>query len=261
MVQRTRGVLEVVYEVPFSDDGWVVVDGVTMPETAEHREATKLLEDVFATWIAATKRDAKVFGNMALRWVEARPQIGSDPDVMLVEPAPPKGIRSLRTWVPGHAAPRVVVEFVSLDTASTDYLDKPARYTAAGARELWVFDPQKLGPRAAMGPCVLQVFRRTREGRLRQVYRGDGPAFSRELGAWLVVTDGGAALRIANDRDGRDLWPTREEVALRKRSEATAEAERATAEAAAERARREALEARLAAAEEALRAVGASVPR
>ena len=89
MVQRTRGVLEVVYEVPFSDDGWVVVDGVTMPETAEHREATKLLEDVFATWIAATKRDAKVFGNLALRWVDARPQIGSDPDVMLVEPAPP----------------------------------------------------------------------------------------------------------------------------------------------------------------------------
>ncbi len=64
------------------------------------------------------------------------------------------------------------------------------------------------------------------------MYQGAGPAYSRELRAWLVVTDAGARLRLAEDAAGKRLWPTVEEE------------ERAEKE--AERSRREAAEAEVA---------------
>lgn len=36
-------------------------------------------------------------------------------------------------------------------------------------------------------------------------------AFSEELGAWLVVTEDGQRLRVADDAHGRDFWLTGEE--------------------------------------------------
>ena len=38
---------------------------------------------------------------------------------------------------------------------------------------------------------------------------GDGPAYSKELGAWLVVV--GETLRVADDEEGTALWPTTDE--------------------------------------------------
>ena len=67
-----------------------------------------------------------------------------------------------------------------------------------------------------------------RAGSFRSVYRGDGPAFSRELGAWIVVTDNGRRLRIADDAAGAKCWPTaaEEERLAREQANAVAEAER-----------------------------------
>jgi hypothetical protein len=74
----------------------------------------------------------------------------------------------------------------------------------------------------------------------RRVYAGDGPAFSRELGAWIVVTDAGMRLRLADDAAGARLWPTAEEDAQRAKEEerrAKEEAEREVAALRAELAR------------------------
>ncbi|MBK8697386.1 MAG: Uma2 family endonuclease [Deltaproteobacteria bacterium] len=129
--------------------------------------------------------------------------MGVDPDVCLVDPTPPDAkLRSLRTWEPGHAAPRVAVEVVSRDTAEKDYFEGPAKYAASGTRELWVFDPERRG-RGALGPSVLQVWRRMDDGAFRRVFAGDAPAYSNELGAWLRVTDYGTLAAPRRRRSGR----------------------------------------------------------
>lgn len=197
-------------------DGWELEED-EMPESVLHELIVELLVAILRAWITRTGRDARAGSNLALRWDRDRPQRGVDPDVYLVEPDPPEGelTTSLLLWREGHRAPRVCVEVVSEGTAEKDYdiTDGPARYGAAGVAELWVFDPLKLGPKEDGGPWVLQVWRRAPKGAFRRVYQGDGSAFSRELGAWIVVTHGGMRLRIADDAAGTRLWPTSEEQA------------------------------------------------
>jgi len=243
MVTRVQRGVDVVFEAPRWSERWVLEDDVTMPESSEHEAAITLVKDVLRAWVTRTGRDATVYANLAVRWDEEHPTVGVDPDVCLVEPAPPDPkLQSLLTWTPGHAAPRVAIEVVSRKTARKDYTEGPMKYAACGARELWVFDPERRGRGWMGGPWTIQVWRRSEEGAFRQVYAGKAPAYSDELGAWLVVTDGGTRLRIADDEAGARLWPTEAEAERMEK-----EAERARAE--AERARAEALEARLAALE------------
>jgi Uma2 family endonuclease len=240
MVTRVPGGVDVVFEAPRWSERWALEDDATMPETDEHLLTAKLLMDVLVAWIARTGRDAKAGSNLALRWDRAHPKVGVDPDVYLVEPAPPEAkLRSLRTWVKGHHAPRVAVEVVSRRTAKKDYTEGPAKYAASGVRELWIFDPEGHGRGATGESWVLQVWRRTRAGAFRQEHAGEAPAHSDELGAWLVVTDGGARLRLADDEAGAALWPTEAEV-----ERAATGVERAARE--VERARADAAEAEIA---------------
>ncbi len=205
-----------------------------MPESVLHERIITLLIAILNAWIARTARDALAGGNLALRFDATQPRRGVDPDVFLVEPRPPEGERttSLRLWEPEHHAPRVAVEVVSENTATKDYdlEDGPARYAAAGVKELWVFDPLLLGPRSAGGPWVLQVWRRSPKGSFRRIYQGAGPAYSRELRAWLVVTDSGMRLRLAEDALGKRLWPTAAEEERAGREEERAGREAAEAE-------------------------------
>jgi len=98
-----------------------------------------------------------------------------------------------------------------------------------------------------LGPFVLQVWRRMEDGALRRVFAGDAPAYSDELGAWLVVTHDGMRLRLADDEAGERLWLTGEEAA---REQARVDRERAQVE----RARADALAERIAALEAQLNA-------
>jgi hypothetical protein len=106
----------------------------------------------------------------------------------------------------------VAFEVVSEETAEEDYLHKPKKYALSGTRERWIFDPLLVGPRGAHGPHRLQVYRRLPSGALSRVYAGEGPAQSAELGAWLVLADGGRKLRLADDPEGQRLWPTAAEA-------------------------------------------------
>jgi Uma2 family endonuclease len=227
--------MELVVPVPASDDRWVLSEE-NVPETPLHQRIIDLLVLVLSAWIARSSRDAKAGSNIALRWDRAKPSTGVDPDVYLVEPAPPKGEaeKSLCLWKEGHHAPRVAIEVVSAETADKDYHDGPARYAASGVRELWVFDPLGLGPADAGGPWALQVWRRVKGRQFVRVHAGEASAFSRELGAWIVATDDGARLRIADDAAGAMLWPTPDEAerVARKAAEQVAIVERGAREAA-----------------------------
>jgi Uma2 family endonuclease len=204
--------VEVIYDVPLTHDRWLLEDDDT-PETPLHDAIIRLLVEILIAWKDRTGGRAAVGRNIALRWNEAKPKQGVDPDVYLVDPALPADATSLCLWKPGHHAPRVAVEVVSESTADKDYVDGPDRYAASGTRELWVFDPLLAGPDSRGGPHLLQVWRRDERGRFRRVYAGGGPARSEELGAFLVVTHDGARLRVADDADAKALWPTAAEAA------------------------------------------------
>jgi Uma2 family endonuclease len=193
-----------------------------------------MLKLILLAWVERTKRDALVARNFACRWDPDDARIGLDPDLCLVEPAPPRDaagldVAQLHTWEPGHAPPRLGIEIVSPTTAAKDYGDAAARYARLGTREVWIFDPLLQGPPSTGGPFALQVWRQ-QEGVMRRVHAGSGPAWSEELGAWLVVTGGGHRLRIADDQEGQQLWPTPDEAehaALQQSEQARLAAEQA----------------------------------
>ncbi len=205
--------IEVVYDVPEVHDRWLLEED-DMPESPLHDAIIRILVDVLLGWDRRQGGRAMIGRNIALRWNEAKPAQGVDPDVYLVEAPPPEGeaASSLCLWKAGHQPPRVAVEVVSESTADKDYGDGPDRYAASGTRELWIFDPLLAGPDARGGPHRLQVWRRDGRGSFRRAYAGDGPAETKELGAWLVITDGGSRLRIADDASGASLWPTQQEA-------------------------------------------------
>ena len=222
--------IELSYDVPNANDRWVLEEDDNLPESALHDAIVLLLVQVLLAWKVRESRDAFVGRNIALRWNQAAPRQGVDPDAYVVEPAPPEGedMTSLCTWKPGCHPPRLAVEVVSEGNADKDYDDGPERYAASGTRELWVFDPLLAGPTSRDGPVTLQIWRRDDMGRFNRVYAGDGPARSDELGAWVVVTDGGRRLRIADDPSGGALWPTEAETerAAKERERAAKERER-----------------------------------
>jgi len=248
-MRAARGETVLVIPVPATHDRWTL-DEEDMPETPLHGRIIELLVAILRCWVLKFAPAAMTGSNIAIRFDRAHPSRGVDPDVYLVDPGPPRGERetSLCLWKKGHHPPRLAVEVVSESTAAKDYHDAPARYAACGVRELWVFDPLGFGAPDADGPWTLQVWRATGKGEFQRVYAGNGPAFSRELAAWVVVTDGGMRLRIANDAAGTRLWPTPEEeqAALAEdRAKALADKDAALADKDAALAEREAEIARL----------------
>ncbi len=214
--------VEIVFEVPWSHPSWVLSDKKT-PESALQDAVCDVLASSLRAWAKRVGRAAMVRRNLAVRWDEDHPRIGVDPDVCLLIPppaTPESKLRSLRTWEDGNAPPLVAIEVVSAEMPRKDYELSPRRCGAAGIGELWVFDPQRLGPRDDGGPWPLQVWSRGGRGEFRRVYAGDGPARSEALDAWVVVTDNGMRLRVSDDAQGTKRWPTEAEEAR------TAEAER-----------------------------------
>jgi len=218
--------VRVSYSVPRRRPGWDLSEE-TMPESIPHDLAVELLKAILAHFAATVRKTAFVARNLAVRWDEQNPSVGVDPDVCLLDPAPPgvQDLTSLRTWLPGHVTPQLAVEVVS-ENPKKDYSIAPDKYGAAGVRELWVFDPLLAGPSAHGGPYRLQTW--VREGdEFFRTHAADAPAFSPLLEAWLVPSADGRLLRIADDRDGNHPWPTAEEAERAER-----DAERAAKEAA-----------------------------
>jgi Uma2 family endonuclease len=224
---------------------WALAEG-TVPEARAHDLTVELVRALLAHWARTARPRAQVGSNLAVGWDEARPQIGVDPDVYLVDPAPPEGddVTGLRLSEPGHEAPLVAVEVVSASHPTKDYVAAPEKYAECGAQELWVFDPLLAGPRAHGGPHRLQLWVRE-GGSLVQVYRGDGPVRSPAVGGWLVAVEEGSRLRLADDREGTHWWPTGEEAERADKEAALAQKDAAVALAASERREKDAALARI----------------
>ncbi len=204
-----------------------------VPETPLHDIIIEVLKLVLRHWVESSGRSALVSSNLGCRWDPSDARVGTDPDVVLIEPAPPEGERleTLRVWETDHHPPRLAVEVVSPSHPDKDYLEAPLRSARLGVRELWVFDPLLVGPATTGGPHRLQVWRLDpATGVMARIHAGDGPAYSPELDAWAVLTQGNERLRIAVDRDGTTLWPTAAEAALRRAEALEAELQALRAE-------------------------------
>lgn len=230
------------YEVPRTRPDWTLPEE-PVPESQPHDQTLDLLKALLLAWVARTRLSALVARNLAVRWDEAHPQVGLDPDLCVVAPRPPDAdaLKSLRTWKPGQSTPLLAIEVVSANHPYKDYVVAPEKYAACGVGELWVFDPHLEGPTHAGGPWRIQIWRREGDGFTR-VYAGDGPAWSEAAGGWLFATADGERLRVSEDEAGTRWWRTAEE------------AEREAKE--AERAAKEAALARVAELEAALRKIG-----
>jgi Uma2 family endonuclease len=208
------------YAVPRCCAGWELPEGM-MPESVLHDQAVELLKALLAGWAerSAEAPAPLAVRNLAVRWDEGQPGVGVDPDVCVLAPPPPDAaeLRSVRTWLPGHAPPILAVEVVSETNPRKDYAIGPDTYAASGTGELWVFDPLLAGPAVHGGPFRLQLWRRDDAGTFVRTYAGPGPTRSPALGAYLIVTDDGKRLRLANDEAGTDLWltPTEHERAAK----------------------------------------------
>jgi Uma2 family endonuclease len=212
-MQTSEGVV-VRHHVPGFSERWVIVEE-KVPEAPIHDACVELFRLLLVAWIARAHRDAHAYRNVAIRVRADRPQLGFDPDVCLVEPAPADAgeIDSLRLWLPGHSPPVLALEVVSKNHPYKDYTESPDKCAAAGVAELVVFDPLRTGPKAHGGRALVQVWRRAADGGFDRVYFGDGPVWSASLDAWLVTTEFGKRLRIADDERGTKLWLTGEEAA------------------------------------------------
>lgn len=231
-VTRSSRQVGIRYAVPAhrADEAWELSEE-TMPESVLHDEAVDLLKALLSYWARRRTEAPKAFvaRNLAIRWNQAHPRVGIDPDVCVLCPEPPSphDVSSVRTWEPGHEPPMLAIEVVSENHPHKDYAVGPDKYAASGTGELWVFDPLLAGPASHGGPVRLQLWSRDDEGDFVRIYTGDGPAYSPTLAAWLVVVDEGRRLRIASDENATRFWLTAEEAERAER-----EAERAAKEAA-----------------------------
>jgi Uma2 family endonuclease len=237
---------KLVYEIAPVREDWVLTED-KVPESRPHDLVAERLRDLLVAWAQRTGRRVAVCRNLAVRWDEARPAIGVDPDVCVLEPPPPQGdeLMSLLLWDTGHFPPCLAVEIVSASRADKDYGQSPEKYAANGTRELWVFDPKMAGPKAYGGPFRLQVWRRDADDDFQRVYAGAGPVWSEAVQGWLFAVNEGRSLRLADDEAGTSWWMTGEEAerAAKEAERAAKEAERAAKE--AERAVKERFAAKL----------------
>ncbi|HEX4341613.1 MAG TPA: Uma2 family endonuclease [Polyangiaceae bacterium] len=258
-VSSKEGVIVQHRVVGFSDR-WLI--GETVPESAWHDHALEMLKAILAHWIGERGRDAALYRDLAVRVSRDQPRVGFNPDLMVVEPAPPGAgmLSSLKVWEPGHAVPSLAIEVVSPGHPYKDYVEIPDQCAAVGVGELIVFDPLLVGPKARGGPQRIQIWRRTSPTAFERVVAGDGPYRSAYLDAYLVAVEDGMCLRVADDELGKYLWPTPAEAAQQalateraaaEGARSVAERERAAAE--RERAAADAARARIAELEEELR--------
>jgi Uma2 family endonuclease len=221
-IPEAPGVL-VQHHVAAFSDRWVVGEG-PVPEAAWHDGALELLKAILLHWVASSGNDAAVFRNLAVRPYRERRQVGFDPDIAVVMPAPPGAheLSSLRLWEPGHVVPSLVVEVVSPGHPYKDYTETPDQCAALGVQELVVFDPARAGPRRMGRVPLLHVWQRTAGGVFTLVGAGDGPMESAVLGAHVVPQEADRRLRVSADPRGERLWPTGEEAALAREESALA---------------------------------------
>ncbi len=197
--------------------GWYLDEEDDTGHFVLHGLICTLLVQLLQRWMAERGQLKRfVQGDVFFQWVQDQPKVQISPDAFIIDALPTPLPESFQTWLPGHLPPRFAVEVVSKDWRK-DYDDNPPKYGHLGAKKLVICDHLHDAHRRQSDRMALQVFRRTADGAFVRVHAGPGPAYSAELGAWLMESGKGAErrLRLARDAAGTDLvLSAEEEVAV-----------------------------------------------
>jgi hypothetical protein len=200
----------------------------TVPEHKRHLELRTLLYRVLGTLAAEHSIGSEQF----VYWDPTDPARCLAPDAFVRLGVPDSIFGSWKTWERG--VPDVAVEIVSdSDASETPWNGKLQRYQELGVRELVRFDPDEAPERQ------VRIWDRV-GGELVERTEKKDRHLCRSLSLyWVVVPVRSfpAALRLAQDAEGRDLVLTPEEAADRAREAAdrAREAETRSREAAEQR--------------------------
>ena len=174
-----------------------------MPETAKH---LRLRTALFLILDRELRGRAFVGSEQFVYWDPTNPRACLAPDV-LVRLGEPLGLpTSFKTWE--HGAPHVGVEIISAyDSRDRNWSEKLERYRRCGIAEVVRFDPDDAAPLRLWDLIDGDLVERDISD--PEGHRCDA------LGAYWLVTDDpvlGTMLRLARDRDGKELLLTPEEA-------------------------------------------------
>ena len=201
------------------------------PESEEVPETNENLERRIALYLSLKQElaaSATIGSDQFVYWDPTTAKKRLAPDVFVRLGQAHRPFRVWKIWQRG--APDLGVEIISrADEGEPDWDEKLARYHSAGIGEAVRFDPEDDDRRIRVWDLV--------EGDLVERAADDPDLHLCEaLGLWWVVVQHetiGPMLRLARDREGRDLLPTPEEQAAQARVEsvkARAESSQARAE-------------------------------
>lgn len=193
-----------------------------MPETNRHLELRTALYQILQHELAA---HATIGSDQFVYYDPTTAKKKLAPDAFVKLGQPHSTYRVWKTWLRG--APDVAVEVISdSDEGDEDWAAKLERYRAAGIGEVVRFDPDD-----AQRP--IRVWDNV-DGDLVEREEPEGGLFEcTKLGLfWVAVPHPMFVrmLRLARDRDGRDLLPTPAEAEARMRAEAEQTRDRLAAE-------------------------------
>jgi Uma2 family endonuclease len=180
-----------------------------VPETNENLERRAAL---YFSLKHALGASATIGSDQFVYWDPTTAKKRLAPDVFVRLGQPHRPFRVWKIWQRG--APDLGVEIISRsDEGEPDWDDKLTRYHAAGIGEVVRFDPEDDEATIRIWDLV--------EGDLMERAADDPDLHACEaLGLWWVVVQHdtiGPMLRLARDREGRDLLPTPEEEAAKAR--------------------------------------------
>jgi len=204
-------------------------------ETKRHLEARTTLYLLLKHFLTGQAIGSDQF----LYWDASDPRKCLSPDVFVKRGAPEETFDSWKTWERG--APDIAVEIVSAsDRRDEDWSEKMTRYQASGIGEVVRFDPSDLKQ-------PIRVWDRIEGDLIERAAASPDLSECVALGLWWVVapSDYGPLLRLARDREGRELLPTPDErQVLAEHAQEKAELERDAALAELEQLRAELARAR-----------------
>jgi Uma2 family endonuclease len=182
-----------------------------VPETNANYERRTALYQSLKREVSAT---ATVGSDQFVYWDPTTARKRLAPDVFVFRGRPHRPFRVWKTWKRG--APQLGVEIISdSDESEPDWDEKLARYRAAGIDEVVRFDAEDDEHPVRIWDLV--------EGDLVERAADDPDlTFCEALGLWWVVVHDealGPVLRLARDREGRDLLATPDEDSARARED------------------------------------------
>ncbi|XXX72918.1 Uma2 family endonuclease [Sorangium sp. So ce134] len=188
---------------------------VHFPESEEVPETNRHLEIRTALYLILKRELARVAtlgSEQFVYWDPTTPRKSLAPDAFVRLGMPHRTFRTWKTWL--HGAPDLGVEIVSeSDEGEPDWDEKLERYRAAGIGEVVRFDPDDRARPIRVWDAL--------DGDLVERSPDDPELRACEaLGLfWTVVEDPsiGPMLRLARDREGRDLLPTPDEAEAKAR--------------------------------------------